>query len=123
MNDLLLKTVQDIRRICKTDNLQIFYGWLTDEDNTLAVHWNRDNGGNCEKFLECAKSAGANILYLDWAPFEQFQIDEAVENLEAKLAEDEEQTDGSDETSGLVNQAHEFEAKVGLTCSIDLAFL
>jgi hypothetical protein len=123
MNDLLLKTVQEIRHVAKTDNLQIFYGWLVEADNPLAVHWNRDNGGSWEKFLECAKIAGANILYLNWAPFEQFQIDDAVEELESKLAEDEEQTEGSDETSALVRQAREFDAKVGLTCVIDLAFV
>ena len=116
MNDPLAKTVDKIREAAKSGGLQIFYGWLPEDEDRLTVHWNQDNGGDWKSFLDCAKAVSANILYLNWAPFEQFQIDDAVTEIESEVDE------GSDET-GVLGKLRAFNTKVGLTCVIDLAFV
>jgi len=121
MNDPLSKTVDEIREFAKSHGLQVFYGWLSESgDEGLAVHWNQGHGGNWESFLECAKSMNANALYLNWVPFEKFQIDEAVERI-SELAVEE----GSDEsdTNEMLGKLRNLESNVGLTCIIDLVFV
>jgi hypothetical protein len=99
--------------------LQIFYGYLTEESEVPSVHWNSERGGDWKKFVECAKAFNAHILYVNWAPFEQFEIDDSIAALESSpedRAEDE-------ETNKQMAQIRAFQSKVGMTCVIDLAFL
>ncbi len=120
MDDALLKTVDDIRKVADQGGLKVFLGYLSEESKVPSVYWNRENGGDWRDFLVCARAVGAGILYLNWAPFEQFEIDDAVSALESRLAEGGE---GADEERELLNKVRTFQSKVGLTCAIDLAFL
>ncbi len=120
MNDPLLSTLDGIRKEAEPSGLRIFYGYMAEQTNVPSAHWNRENGGDWKKFLACARTVGANILYLNWAPFEQFEVDDAVAALESKLAEN---TYEEEETKKLVSQVRTFQSKVGLTCVIDLAFV
>lgn len=120
MDDPLSKTLDEIRKDADQSGLKIFYGYMAEETNVPSVHWNRENGGDWKKYLACARTIGANILYLNWAPFEQFQIDDAISTLESKLAEG---TEEEEETKNLLCQVRTFQSKVGLTCVIDLAFI
>jgi hypothetical protein len=123
MNDPFSKKVEDIERAAKAAGLQIFYGWLGEESSVPSAHWNGTSGGSWDNFLACAKIAGANILYLNSAPFEQTQVDDAIEQIEREVAESEDKEDVSSETNELITQIREFEAKVELICVIDLAFV
>ena len=120
MNDPLSQALEEIRKTGKASSLQIFCGYLAEDNNALAVHWNLENGGDWKEFLVCAKTVGANILYLNWAPFEQFEIDDAVSKLESEITED---TGPGDDKEKLLSQVRAFQQKVGLTCVIDLAFV
>ncbi len=122
MNDPLSRTVEEIRQSAKSDGLCVFFGWLV-EGKLPTVHWNEAHGGNWKVFLECAKSLKAETIYLNWAPFEQFQVDDAVSEIESKLAEDEEADDETRTIERRLDQIGEFKTKVGLTCVIDLAFV
>ncbi|HXN65075.1 MAG TPA: hypothetical protein VN862_07050 [Candidatus Acidoferrales bacterium] len=121
MNDPLTEIIEEIRRAAVSDGVGIFYGYLADDNESVpTVHWNRANGGDWREFLRCAKTFNATILYLDWAPFEQSEIDEAVSKVESELngeiAQDK-------EAAEILNQIQRFHAKVGSTCVIDLAFV
>ena len=117
MNDPLSKTVEEIRQAAKSGGLCVFFGRLV-EGKLPTVHWNEEHGGNWEAFVECAKNLKAEALYLNWIPFEQFQVDDAVSETESKLADDETKT-----TRKRLDQIGEFKTKVGLICVIDLAFV
>jgi len=123
MNDPLSKTLEEIRQVAENSGLHIFFGWLAEHNDSLAVHWNEDNGGDWKGFLGCAKAVSASILYLNWAPFEQFHVDDAVSEIESELTESEGRDDGTKDIKKLLNQIRAFETKVGLTCIIDLAFV
>jgi len=123
MVDALSKTVEEIRQVAKKGDLRIFFGWLSEENHLPGVHWNIEHGGDWKGFLDCAKAVSATVIYLNWAPFEQFQVDEAVTEIEAKLAESDGSNDERKETQRLLAKVREFGAKVGLTCIIDIAFL
>lgn len=115
--DPLLKTVEDIRAYAEDKGLAIFYGWAYDEQ---AIHWNEEQGGDWLKFLEAAATLGAKCLYLNWAPLEQFQIDEALERTTRqgpRLPHS-----GPDEIRDQRRRLEKFLAKVGQTAAIDLAF-
>lgn len=119
--DLLLETTEQIVSLAKTKGLIIFYGWA-DGNNQKTVDWNEEHGGNWEKFLQSAAAVEAKLLYLNWAPFEEFQVDEAIENLEASVQSG---TDAGVEPN-LLPKRHEIEKyrdKVGLTAVLDLAFI
>jgi hypothetical protein len=120
MNDLLSKTLEEVRKEAEGSGMRIFYGYLAEEKSVPTVHWNRENGGDWKKFLVCARTLSATILYVSWAPFEQFEIDDAVSTLESELTQDESE---DKETRKLLSQIPVFQAKVGLTCEIDLAFI
>jgi len=123
MSDPLSKTLEAIREVAKDSSLQLFCGWLSENDKIPEVYWDKDNGGDWRNFLGCATAVNAKVLYLTWAPFEQFQVDEVVAELESELAEREGREDGASETRELVGDARAFESKVGLTCIIELAFV
>lgn len=122
MNDALSRTVEEIRQSAKSAGLRVFFGWLAEYEGPT-IHWNEDHGGDWKSFLECAKSLNAKIVYLNWAPFEQFQVDEAVSEMESELAENEGLDDETKTIRKRLNELGEFKAKVGLTCVIDLAFV
>ncbi len=120
MDDPFLKTLDEIRKGADQSGLRIFYGYMAEESKVPSVHWNRENGGDWKQFLACARTVGANVLYVNSAPFEQFQVDDAISVLESKLADGAKE---EEETKRLVSQVRTFQPKVGLTCIIDLAFV
>jgi hypothetical protein len=118
MPDALLKTVQEIQKAIRAKGLRVYYGYLPEETSVPSVHWNSENGGEWDAFLDCAEELGSKVVYVNWAPFEQFQIDEAVSCLESDgsgLPADEEKTE--------LAQIRAFQSRVGSTCVIDLAFV
>ncbi len=119
MNDPLSKTVESICKEADNSALQVFYGYLAEENEVPSVYWNSEHGGDWKKFVECAKAFNAHILYLNWVPFEQFEIDDALVVLES-IPEDGEE---GAETKKQKTQIRAFQSKVSLTCVIDLAFL
>ncbi len=123
MLDPLSKTVEEIQRVAKSCELHIFFGWLSEESQGPKVHWNTESGGDWNGFLDCAKAVSASVIYLNWAPFERFQVDEAVAEIEARLAEGDGSNDEKKETQKLLAKIREFGANVGLTCIIDIAFV
>jgi hypothetical protein len=120
--DVLLEKVEAIVNAAKGHGIVVFYGWAHGSDQKT-VNWNEEHGGDWERFLECAKAAGARMLYVNWAPFEEFQVDEAVEQLERTA------TAGrglNTEQPDSVPSRREIEAyrdRVGVTAVIDLAFV
>ena len=120
MNDPFSKLLDEIRKEAESGGMHIFYGYLAEDGQHAAVHWNQENGGDWKKFLVCARTLGTQILYMNWAPFEQFEIDDAVSKLESELTG---ASDADKETQKLINQIRGFQPKVGLTCVIDLAFV
>jgi len=120
MNDPLSKTLEEIHEEAKGSGMRIFYGYLAEHNKVPAVHWNRENGGDWKKFFVCGRTLSATILYVNWAPFEQFEVDDAMSKLESEIAEDD---DEEEETKKLLTQVRAFQSKVGLTCVIDLAFV
>jgi hypothetical protein len=122
MNDPLSQTVEEIRRSATSRGLVVFFGWLA-EHKGPAVNWNEAHGGDWKALLECASSLGAKVLYLDWAPFEQSEIDDAVADLEAELANDEAEDDEVASIKKEIDQLRGFKKRVALTCIIDLAFV
>lgn len=122
MEDALRKTVDEIHAKALALGLVVYYGWLH-EEREHAVHWNEEHGGDWTDFLQCAQTLGAKVIYLDWAPFEDFQVDDALADLENELAED--QISGSDksELEARYKQLEKYRERVGLTAVIDLAFV
>jgi len=120
--DVLLEKVETIVNAAKGQGLVVFYGWAHGTDHKT-VDWNEEHGGNWEKFLDCAKAVGAKMLYLNWAPFEEFQVNEALEHLEkiidAGSAPGIEQPDSAPSR----NDIETYRDKVGVTAVIDLAFM
>lgn len=119
--DVLLDTVEAIVSSAKKQGLLVFYGWAHGS-NQKTVNWNEDRGGDWEKFLECAKATEASLVYLNWAPFEEFQIDEALERLEEFIASGAKAETAPDS----IPSSHDIEAyreKVGVTAVLDLAFI
>ena len=120
--DALLEKVETIVNAAKGQGLVVFYGWAHGTDQKT-VDWNGEHGGDWEKFLECAKAAGARMLYINWAPFEDFQIDEAVGHLERTITAG---SGASIEQPASVPSRREIETyrdRVGVTAVIDLAFV
>ena len=120
MSDPLERTVDEIRQTAGNMALGVFFGWMV-ADKVPTVHWNQERGGDWRAFLECAKSLKAEVIYLNWTPFEEFQVDDAVSELESTIT----QNDGS-ELEGAkdrLSKITKFKKKVGLTCVIDLAFV
>lgn len=119
--DALLGVVDNIVNAAKGHGLVVFYGWAHGT-NQKSVDWNEDHGGNWEKFLECAKAVEAKLLYLNWAPFEEFQIDEALEHLEKSIASG---AGGGTEPDSLPagRDIEAYRDKVGVTAVLDLAFM
>lgn len=120
MNDPFSKKLEDIRQEAEDSGMRVFYGYLAEERSVPSVHWNSENGGDWKKFFACARTVSANILYLNWAPFEQFEIDDSIAELESRTAEVDEE---DNETKKLVSQIKSFQSKVGMICVIDLAFV
>ncbi len=120
--DVLLEKVEAIVNAAKGHGLVVFYGWAHGTDQKT-VEWNVEHGGDWEKFLECAKAAGARMLYVNWAPFEDFQIDDAVGHLERTITAG---TGAGMEQPNSVPSRREIEAyrnRVGVIAVIDLAFV
>jgi len=119
--DALLGVVENIVSAAKGRGLLVFYGWAHGT-NQKSVDWNEEHGGNWEKFLECAKAVEAKLLYLNWAPFEEFQIDEALEHLEKSIAS----RAGKGTEPDSLPSSRDIEAyrdEVGVTAVLDLAFM
>jgi hypothetical protein len=119
MNDPLSITVEAICKEAGSNALQIFYGYLAGERGVPSVHWNSEHGGDWQNFLGCAKALNAHVLYVNWASFEQFEIDDSIEALESTP----EDSEVDEETKKQIAQIRAFQSKVGITCVIDLAFL
>ena len=120
--DMLLEKVEAIVNAAKGHGMVVFYGWAHGSDKET-VSWNQEHGGDWEGFLECAKAAGARMLYVNWAVFEEFQIDDAVEHLERTISAG---TGRGIEQPNSVPSRREIEAyrnRVGVTAVIDLAFV
>lgn len=116
-SDPLSTTVKDICDLTAKLGLVIFYGWAYDED---AITWNEEHGGDWNKFIETAKALGAKLIYLNWAQFEEFQVDEALEKV---IGEAEESPDSErPEVEKRRLEIEKYRDKVGLTVVIDLAF-
>lgn len=60
---------------------------------------------------------------LSWAPFEEFQIDEALEHLEAKRSSDDQASDENAPTLPSRSKIEAFRKNVGLVADIDLTFI
>lgn len=118
VNDTLSKTIEAICKEAESNPLLIFYGYLAEESEVPSVHWNSERGGDWKKFLWCAKAFHARVLYVNWAPFEQFEIDDSISLLESTHEDGEE----DEAAKKQVAQIRAFESKVGITCVIDLAF-
>src|SRR5579863_9352502 len=120
--DALLETVKAIVSSANTQGLVVFYGWAHGT-NQKTVDWNEEHGGSWENFLECAKAVGAKLLYVNWAPFEEFQVDEAVEHLEAAIAAGSEAENHQRDSLPSNREIEAYRNKVGMTAVIDLAFM
>jgi len=118
MNDTLSETVEAICKEAESNALQVFYGYLAEESEVPSVHWNSEHGGDWKYFLGRAKALDARVLYVNWAPFEQFEIDDSISPLESGH-EDGEEDEATKRQMALIRA---FESKVGMTCVIDLAF-
>lgn len=119
MNDPLRKAVEAICEEAGSKALQIFYGFLAEESEVPSVHWNLEHGGDWRNFVQCAKALDAHVLYVNWAPFEQFEIDDSIAAVESPPEDGERGGDAKNQMA----QIRAFQSKVGLTCVIDLAFV
>jgi hypothetical protein len=120
--DALLEKAEAIVNAAKGRGLVVFYGWAHGA-NQKTVDWNEEHGGDWEKFLDCAKAVGAKMVYINWAPFEEFQVDEALEHLEKTSSA---VSGAGIEQPAFVPSRSEVEAyrdKVGATAVIDVAFV
>lgn len=115
-SDSLSQTVEEIRTFAKEEGFVVFYG-LTPEDETHTVYWIKEQG-DWKAFLEGAKTLGVKLLYLNWAPFEGFQIEEALEGVGVQDSKVEKA-----ESEECKRDVEEYRNKVGLISLIDLAFL
>lgn len=119
--DTVLETLDEVFKWAKQQGFVLVYGWPHGSEEG-AVHWNEEHGGGWEPFLECAKALGARALYVNWAPFEGFQVDDALAAMGAQALED----DASDSDTAQIEerrrQIEEYRERVGLTAAIDLAF-
>jgi hypothetical protein len=114
--DPLLTTVEEIRAEAEKLGFTVFYGWAHGNDETT-VYWNPEHGGSWKDFLACGKSLDVRILYLSWAPFEEFQIDDALEELGRNSVGPE-----SPGSNSLVGEIEGYRKQVGLTATVDMAF-
>ena len=119
--DVLFEKAKAIVSLANTQGLVVFYGWAHGSDQKT-VDWNEEHGGDCAKFLECAKAVDAKLLYLNWAPFEEFQIDEALERLEECTASEAEARTEIDSLPSRYD-IETYRDKVGVTAVLDLAFM
>ena len=117
-SDPLFKTIEEIVAHTKEEGFVTFYGWAHGgKENT--VHWNEEHGGDWKRFLESAKALGVRAVYLNWAPFEEFQVDEAL----ADVSVDQESEASRTEIEEYNQQVEKCREKVGLTEIIDLTFV
>ncbi len=117
--DRLLEMVGQIRAYARERELTLFYGYVGGGDD--AIQWNEEQGGGWREFVDCAKSLGARILYLNWAPFEEFQVADALEEAQALPAAA--PGAAARDAASLSQEIEGYREKVGLTAVIDLAFL
>lgn len=117
-SDPLVNVIDEIVAQAQRDEFVVFYGFKEGPENATVV-WNEERGGDWRKFLTAAKTLGARVVYLNWAPFEEFQVDEAL--IETS---DEEGEDSNDPDVDEHNQeVGVYRDKVGLIAQIDLAFM
>lgn len=114
--DPLATRVEQIRDHVKSLGISLFCGSVP-YDEKRTVYWDEEQGGDWKMFLECAKAAGAKIVYLHWETFEESELDEA---LATELANGE---SAHVEGESLRAQIEQFRDKAGLTASIHLAFV
>jgi hypothetical protein len=120
--DVLLEKAKAIVSLASTQELAVFYGWAHGTDQKT-VDWNEEHGGDYAKFLECAKAVDAKLLYLNWAPFEDFQIDEALEHRERTITPGDKLGVGQTDTVPSRREIEAYRDRVGMTAVIDLAFV
>ena len=105
--DHLLEIVNQIRDHCQQHGLAVYYGWAHTQRHET-VHWNLERDDDWRHFLQIAKSLSVKVVYLSWAPFEAFQIDEALAN---------------NKVTEYHRDVEKFRSKVGLTATVGLAFV
>ena len=120
--DVLLEKVEAIIKAAKGQGIVVFYGWAHGADQKT-VDWNEEHGGDWEKFLECAKAAGAKMLYLNWEPFEECQVDEALEHRERTVTAGSEPGVQEPDSVPSPREIEAYRDRVGVTAVIDLAFV
>lgn len=120
--DVLLEKAKAIISLANTQELVVFYGWAHGSDQKT-VNWNEEHGGDYAKFVECAKAIGAKLLYLNWAPFEDFEIDEALENRERTITAGDNLGVDQPDTAPSRREIESYRDRVGMTAVIDLAFV
>jgi hypothetical protein len=103
--DSLRQMAGEIISYCKEQDLRVFCGFVGGREDRN-VYWNVEDDSNWISFLEVAKSLDAKFIYLNLSPFEEFQVDEALET------EDEDK-----------RKIESYRSKVGLLACIDVAFL
>src|SRR5574341_1324779 len=103
--DPLRQMGDEILNYCKEQGLRVFYGFVGDSKDKH-VYWNVEHDGNWTSFLEVAKSLDLKFIYLVFTPFEEFQVEEALE------AEDEDK-----------RKIESYRSKVGYIACIDVVFL
>jgi hypothetical protein len=113
-SDPLRRTAQDMIRYAREAGLVLFYAVLGDGEHDLL--WINEQGGSWEEFIKVAVEAGAKVLYMSWAPFEEFQVDEALEAARRR-AESSESFDPE-----LEKKIERFRDRVGLVALIELGF-
>jgi len=119
-DDALLEEVESIISDLKKQGFVLFYGWAHGGESNV-VYWNQEHGGDWRKFLECAKALGTDLLYVNWSPFEEFQVEEALQRSDDGTPDDN-KTDKRDPERDL-QEIERYRDKVGLTAVIDVAFV
>lgn len=116
--DPLLNIVEQIKTYAPEHSFVVFYGWASGE-KVETVHWNEERDSDWHHFLDAAKSLSVKLVYLNWAPFEEFQIEEAL--LDEEVASS--RSMSAEEIEKHNREIAKFSQKVGLTAIVDLAYL
>lgn len=116
-HDPLLEAVGEIQEYCESRGLGIFSGYLTREHETVAV-WNVARDRDWRGFLDLAASRGVTVIYLDWVPFEDHQIDDAL----IRTDDAGEPTEQDPRVAEYNRELETFRTQVGLTGVIEIAF-
>lgn len=119
--DPLLDMVKQIKNHAEENGFVVYYGWASG-GKIESVYWNVERDGDWRHFLKTAKALSVKLVYLNWAPFEEFQVEEALVDEESHTAD---APSGEDirEKKEHNSEVAKFRDYVGLTAIIDLAYL